>query len=132
MSWETSITAPRIAFSTLAFPDADLATTVSLGRTWGYAGVEPRDRRARGGAPPAPGGAWHLDRSAGLTPRSATAACAQTEKPRLPASREPWREVICGSVAGAHAAVHVEDLAGDEGGVLQVDDCLGDVTRLAH
>jgi hypothetical protein len=32
----------RIAFSTLAFPDADLATAVSLGRSWGYAGVELR------------------------------------------------------------------------------------------
>jgi sugar phosphate isomerase/epimerase len=34
--------APRIAFSTLAFPDATLATAVSLGREWGYAGVELR------------------------------------------------------------------------------------------
>ena len=42
MSQETSITTPRIAFSTLAFPDADLATAVSLGRSWGYAGVELR------------------------------------------------------------------------------------------
>ena len=33
---------PRIAFSTLAFPDATLATAVSLGRSWGYAGVELR------------------------------------------------------------------------------------------
>ena len=33
---------PRIAFSTLAFPDADLATAVSLGRDWGYGGVELR------------------------------------------------------------------------------------------
>jgi sugar phosphate isomerase/epimerase len=32
----------RIAFSTLAFPDATLATAVSLGRRWGYAGVELR------------------------------------------------------------------------------------------
>ena len=32
----------RIAFSTLAFPDATLASTVSLGRRWGYAGVELR------------------------------------------------------------------------------------------
>ena len=39
---EASISTPRIAFSTLAFPDADLATTVSLGRSWGYAGVELR------------------------------------------------------------------------------------------
>jgi hypothetical protein len=31
-----------IAFSTLAFPDADLATVVSLGHSWGYAGVELR------------------------------------------------------------------------------------------
>ena len=33
---------PRIAFSTLAFPDASLATAVSLGRKWGYGGVELR------------------------------------------------------------------------------------------
>ena len=32
----------RVAFSTLAFPDATLATAVSLGRRWGYAGVELR------------------------------------------------------------------------------------------
>jgi sugar phosphate isomerase/epimerase len=41
-SQEASITTARIAFSTLAFPDADLATAVSLGRAWGYAGVELR------------------------------------------------------------------------------------------
>jgi sugar phosphate isomerase/epimerase len=41
-SQETPIPTPRIAFSTLAFPDADLATVVSLGRSWGYAGVELR------------------------------------------------------------------------------------------
>ncbi len=41
-SQEASITTARIAFSTLAFPDADLATAVSLGRSWGYAGVELR------------------------------------------------------------------------------------------
>ena len=33
---------PRVAFSTLAFPDATLARAVSLGRRWGYAGVELR------------------------------------------------------------------------------------------
>ena len=33
---------PRVAFSTLAFPDATLASAVSLGRRWGYAGVELR------------------------------------------------------------------------------------------
>jgi len=32
----------RIAFSTLAFPDATLASAVSLGRRWRYAGVELR------------------------------------------------------------------------------------------
>jgi sugar phosphate isomerase/epimerase len=32
----------RFAFSTLAFPDASLASAVSLGRQWGYAGVELR------------------------------------------------------------------------------------------
>jgi sugar phosphate isomerase/epimerase len=32
----------RIAFSTLAFPDTPLASAVSLGRRWGYAGVELR------------------------------------------------------------------------------------------
>lgn len=32
----------RIAFSTLAFPDASLASAVSLGREWGYTGVELR------------------------------------------------------------------------------------------
>jgi sugar phosphate isomerase/epimerase len=32
----------RIAFSTLAFPDAPLSSAVSLGRRWGYAGVELR------------------------------------------------------------------------------------------
>jgi sugar phosphate isomerase/epimerase len=33
---------PRIAVSTLAFPDASLATALSLGRGWGYGGVELR------------------------------------------------------------------------------------------
>jgi sugar phosphate isomerase/epimerase len=33
---------PKIAFSTLAFPDASLARAVSLGRDWGYGGVELR------------------------------------------------------------------------------------------
>jgi sugar phosphate isomerase/epimerase len=37
-----SMVAPRIAFSTLAFPEASLATAISLGRSWGYAGVELR------------------------------------------------------------------------------------------
>jgi sugar phosphate isomerase/epimerase len=32
----------RVAFSTLAFPDTTLASAVSLGRRWGYAGVELR------------------------------------------------------------------------------------------
>jgi len=32
----------RTAFSTLAFPGASLATAVSLGRSWGYDGVELR------------------------------------------------------------------------------------------
>ena len=32
----------RVAFSTLAFPDATLASAVSLGRRWGYRGVELR------------------------------------------------------------------------------------------
>jgi len=32
----------RLAFSTLAFPDATLASAVSLGRRWGYVGVELR------------------------------------------------------------------------------------------
>jgi UDP-N-acetyl-2-amino-2-deoxyglucuronate dehydrogenase len=32
----------RVSFSTLAFPDATLASAVSLGRRWGYAGVELR------------------------------------------------------------------------------------------
>src|ERR1700732_4427468 len=32
----------RIAFSTLAFPDAPLAEAISLGSSWGYAGVELR------------------------------------------------------------------------------------------
>jgi sugar phosphate isomerase/epimerase len=32
----------RVAFSTLAFPEATLASAVSLGRRWGYAGVELR------------------------------------------------------------------------------------------
>ena len=36
------MSAPRIAFSTLAFPDASLATVISLGRSWGYSGVELR------------------------------------------------------------------------------------------
>ena len=36
------MTAPRIAFSTLAFPAASLATALSLGRSWGYSGVELR------------------------------------------------------------------------------------------
>jgi sugar phosphate isomerase/epimerase len=34
--------APRIAFSTLAFPGASLAAALTLGRDWGYAGVELR------------------------------------------------------------------------------------------
>ena len=33
---------PRIAFSTLAFPDATLAAAASFGRRWGYAGIELR------------------------------------------------------------------------------------------
>ena len=33
---------PRIAFSTLAFPDATLASAASYGRRWGYAGIELR------------------------------------------------------------------------------------------
>jgi sugar phosphate isomerase/epimerase len=37
-----SMTSPRIAFSTLAFPATSLASAVSLGRAWGYAGVELR------------------------------------------------------------------------------------------
>ena len=36
------MSARRIAFSTLAFPDASLATATSLGRCWGYEGVELR------------------------------------------------------------------------------------------
>jgi sugar phosphate isomerase/epimerase len=36
------MSAPRIAFSTLAFPDDTLATAISLAREWGYAGVELR------------------------------------------------------------------------------------------
>jgi sugar phosphate isomerase/epimerase len=36
------VTAPRLAFSTLAFPAATLATALSLGRSWGYSGVELR------------------------------------------------------------------------------------------
>ena len=37
-----SMSERRIAFSTLAFPDATLARAVALGRSWGYAGVELR------------------------------------------------------------------------------------------
>jgi sugar phosphate isomerase/epimerase len=37
-----SVVSPRLAFSTLAFPDASLATAVALGRSWGYDGVELR------------------------------------------------------------------------------------------
>ena len=37
-----SVSPLRVAFSTLAFPDATLASAVSLGRGWGYAGVELR------------------------------------------------------------------------------------------
>lgn len=33
---------PRVAFSTLAFPDASLTSAASLGRRWGYAGIELR------------------------------------------------------------------------------------------
>jgi sugar phosphate isomerase/epimerase len=36
------VTVPRLAFSTLAFPAATLATALSLGRSWGYSGVELR------------------------------------------------------------------------------------------
>jgi hypothetical protein len=32
---------PRIAFSTLAFPDATLAAAAEAGRRQGYAGIEP-------------------------------------------------------------------------------------------
>lgn len=39
---EEGIISPRLAFSTLAFPETDLATALSLGRSWGYAGVELR------------------------------------------------------------------------------------------
>lgn len=37
-----AVNASRIAFSTLAFPDATLAEATSLGRSWGYSGVELR------------------------------------------------------------------------------------------
>jgi sugar phosphate isomerase/epimerase len=33
---------PRISFSTLAFPDNSLAAAASLGRSWGYSGIELR------------------------------------------------------------------------------------------
>jgi len=33
---------PRIAFSTLAFPDATLTAAAALGRGWGYSGIELR------------------------------------------------------------------------------------------
>jgi sugar phosphate isomerase/epimerase len=33
---------PRVAFSTLAFPDTTLASAASLGRRWGYSGIELR------------------------------------------------------------------------------------------
>jgi sugar phosphate isomerase/epimerase len=33
---------PRIAFSTLAFPNVTLASAASLGRSWGYSGIELR------------------------------------------------------------------------------------------
>jgi sugar phosphate isomerase/epimerase len=36
------VNASRIAFSTLAFPDATLAEATSLGRSWGYSGIELR------------------------------------------------------------------------------------------
>jgi sugar phosphate isomerase/epimerase len=36
------MSAPPIAFSTLAFPDASLATAASLGHSWGYDGIELR------------------------------------------------------------------------------------------
>jgi sugar phosphate isomerase/epimerase len=36
------MSARRIAFSTLAFPDATLAQATALGRSWGYTGVELR------------------------------------------------------------------------------------------
>jgi sugar phosphate isomerase/epimerase len=36
------MSARRIAFSTLAFPDVTLAQAVALGRSWGYTGVELR------------------------------------------------------------------------------------------
>jgi hypothetical protein len=36
------MTVPRIAFSTLAFPDASLATAMSVGRDCGYGGAELR------------------------------------------------------------------------------------------
>src|SRR5580692_7888099 len=37
-----AVNASRIAFSTLAFPEATLAEAASLGRSWGYEGVELR------------------------------------------------------------------------------------------
>src|ERR1700722_20372750 len=37
-----TMNALRIAFSTLAFPEATLAEAASLGRSWGYEGVELR------------------------------------------------------------------------------------------
>jgi sugar phosphate isomerase/epimerase len=42
MTFSDSINAMRIAFSTLAFPDATLAEALRLGRSWGYSGVELR------------------------------------------------------------------------------------------
>jgi sugar phosphate isomerase/epimerase len=41
-STESSSSPIRVAFSTLAFPGASLSSAVSLGRRWGYAGVELR------------------------------------------------------------------------------------------
>jgi len=57
----------RIAFSTLAFPDATLAAAVSAGRRWGYSGVELRSSTASSSTRPCPPNAAR--RSGGPWPR---------------------------------------------------------------
>jgi sugar phosphate isomerase/epimerase len=42
LSMSAEPTAAPVAFSTLAFPDASLAVAASLGRSWGYDGIELR------------------------------------------------------------------------------------------
>ena len=79
---------PRVAFSTLAFPDATLASAVSLGRRWGYAGVELR-----------------LIDGELIDPRMPAAARAQLKR-TVTAARLPVVAVVRVQLAELHRVAH--------------------------